>query len=133
MGFRPLGRELTGLEQFRVGCDFMLYYGISLLFMVCSTQILKYTIRRARPNPLPNTKRIHDLRGREHGTFSMPSGDAAAASVFCYEYCQMMGLPAIYLILPLVICGRVYYQCHWFGDTFAGVLVGTAWGVLMVS
>ncbi len=58
----------------------------------------------------------------------MPSGDTAAAALFCYLYAQIVQLEAIYILLPLVVLGRVYYQCHWFGDTLIGAVVGTFWG-----
>jgi membrane-associated phospholipid phosphatase len=87
----------------------MLTYGISLLVMVTSTQILKYLIKRARPVALSHTKRIGNLRKAEEGTYSMPSGDSAAASLFCFLCATVVGLPALYVILPLVMCGRVYY------------------------
>lgn len=60
----------------------------------------------------------------------MPSGDTSAAALFCFLYCTMVYLPAMYFILPLVVLGRVYYQCHWYGDTVAGILVGTFWGAI---
>lgn len=60
----------------------------------------------------------------------MPSGDSAAAALFCFLYCTMLNLPTVYIILPLVMLGRVYYHCHWFGDTIIGVLIGTFWGIL---
>lgn len=63
----------------------------------------------------------------------MPSGDVTACAVFCYFYYAMLGLPAVYIILPLVACGRVYYHCHWFGDTVLGIIVGTACSVMMVD
>ena len=133
LGFRPVNHEISPIEQLRYGAVFMVYYAVSLLVMVCSTQILKYSFRRQRPKNLPYTNRIRNLRNKEDGTFSMPSGDSAAAALFCYQYCTMMGLPAIYMILPLVCLGRVYYQCHWIGDTIAGSIVGTFWGALAVS
>jgi len=60
----------------------------------------------------------------------MPSGDAAAAALFCFLFCSMLNMPAVYLLLPLVMLGRVYYHCHWLGDTFIGVAVGTLWGAI---
>lgn len=60
----------------------------------------------------------------------MPSGDCSAAALFCFIVGTILDLPGVYLILPFVMCGRVYYHCHWFGDTIIGVLVGTFWGVL---
>ena len=35
--------------------------------------------------------------------------------------------------MPLVMMGRVYYQCHWLGDTVAGFLIGTFWGLVGAS
>ena len=69
-----------------------------------------------------------NLRIAEEGTFSMPSGDSAAAALFCYLYFNVVGLHATYVILPLVMLGRVYYHCHWLGDTIMGAIVGTFWG-----
>lgn len=109
MGYREVKHELDSLERFRYGLVFMIYYALSLLVMVTSTQILKYTIRRERPQLLTHTKRLINLRKHENGTFSMPSGDSSAAAVFCFLYAAMLYLPAIYLVLPLVMAGRVYY------------------------
>ena len=55
----------------------------------------------------------------------MPSGDSGAAAVFCLQYAVLMQLPGVYVILPLVCLGRVYYQCHWIGDTVIGVIIGS--------
>lgn len=60
----------------------------------------------------------------------MPSGDSAAAAVFCVIIGMEMHMPWVFLSLPLVMLGRVYYQCHWLGDTVIGACVGTFWGVL---
>ena len=111
----------------------MLVYLITGTAMITTVQILKYTLKRARPEPLPNSQRIGSLRNAELGTYSMPSGDAAAAALFCFLFCSILNMPAIYLILPLVMLGRVYYHCHWLGDTFIGVAIGTFWGVIAYS
>ena len=94
---------------------------------------MKYTIKRERPRRRPDTTRLSDLRGKETGTYAMPSGDSAAAAVFCYLVAFEMGLPQVYLLLPLVMMGRVYYQCHWFGDTIVGVIIGTFWAFVVSS
>lgn len=73
------------------------------------------------------------MRQTEEGTFSMPSGDSSAAALFCLMFFAVLDLKLVYFILPLVMCGRVYYHCHWFGDTIVGVAVGTIWGLLAVS
>ena len=63
----------------------------------------------------------------------MPSGDSSAAAVFCLLVAVELDLPLVYVLLPLVMLGRVYYQCHWLGDTCVGVLIGTFWGLIGVS
>jgi len=94
---------------------------------------MKYVIRRKRPKSYSGTTRISDLRGKEKGTFAMPSGDCSAAAVFCAMVTVEIGLPYIYILMPFVMLGRVYYQCHWLGDTIAGCFVGTFWGILGIS
>ena len=59
----------------------------------------------------------------------MPSGDSSTGAVFCAIVAIEMGMPWIYIIMPFVMLGRVYYQCHWIGDTIVGFFVGTFWGI----
>ena len=94
---------------------------------------MKYTIKRERPQKKPEAPRLSNLRDHEIGTYSMPSGDTSAAAVFCFVLTNLMQMPWIYLVLPLVAMGRVYYQCHWFGDTIIGSIVGTFWGFIGCS
>ena len=63
----------------------------------------------------------------------MPSGDSSAAAVFCVLMAVEMGLPSIYVLMPLVMLGRVYYQCHWIGDTIVGFFIGSFWGIIGVT
>ena len=123
-----LGNEIDDMVKLRLGFCYMFYLQLVLLCMVTSTQIMKYTIRRERPQRKIDVPRLSNLRDKEIGTFSMPSGDTSAAAVFCFLNAFIMQLPAMYIILPLVALGRVYYQCHWFGDTIIGSFVGTFWG-----
>ena len=112
----------------------MLTYGISLLVVVVVFQILKYSIRRKRPVVRPESKRLTSrLTKAEHGTFSMPSGDASCVGLFCFLYTAMMGIPTTYIIMPLVMAGRVFYQCHWWGDTLCGVVIGTVVGAIVFT
>ena len=101
--------------------------------MVCCTQLMKHSIKRERPVRRSDTTRLSDLRGKEIGTYAMPSGDTSAAAVFCLLVAVEMGWPLIYVLMPLVMLGRVYYQCHWLGDTIVGLLVGTFWGMVGAS
>ena len=70
----------------------MIFFALMLLLMVISTTILKKLIKRPRP-PVPDmiyAKRMNNLRGREDGTFAMPSGDSAACALFCYILMHQM-------------------------------------------
>jgi membrane-associated phospholipid phosphatase len=88
----------------------MWIYGVALLAMVGAVQTLKYSLKRPRPEQLSHTYRFHsDLRKKEEGTYAMPSGDSAAAAIFCFIYAFIVGVPSVYIILPLVMAGRVYY------------------------
>ena len=127
----PPSEDVTFATRFLLGICFMFFFSLMLVLMVISTTILKKLIKRQRP-PLPEmiyAKRMNNLRGRETGTYAMPSGDSAACALFCYILTHQMKVQAIYLILPLVCLGRVYYHCHWIGDTIVGSVVGTMWGV----
>ena len=128
-----LGSEIPNSTKFCLGVSFAVFYGLCLLVMVISTQIMKYSFRRERPKKRTDTERWSDLRAKENGTYSMPSGDSSAAAVFCFVVACEMQLPWIYVLMPLVMLGRVFYQCHWLGDTVIGLLVGTFWGFLGVN
>ena len=133
-GYKPLAeKEATQELTSNLGLVFLVQYALCLLAMVLCTQVLKYTIRRQRPSTIPGTYRLVDMRSCEDGTFSMPSGDSSAAAVFCCLVAYEMQAPLVYIILPLVMAGRVYYQCHWFGDTIAGVFIGTFWGIVFIA
>lgn len=121
---------MNSTEKLQYGICFFFLYGLSLLLMVCCTQVMKYTIRRERPKPRPEVSRFANLRVKENGTFSMPSGDSSAAAVFCFLVAVQLELPAIYILMPLVMLGRVYYHCHYLGDTFVGLFVGSFWGIV---
>ena len=117
-------------EKLEYGICFFILYIVSLLCMVATTQTMKKTIRRERPIKRLDTQRVSNLRDKENGTFSMPSGDSSAAAVWCALVSTQMGWSYIYILMPLVMMGRVYYQCHWIGDTIVGLGVGTFWGML---
>ena len=108
-GYKPAGDQVSDERRLAYGFCFFVLYGMCLLFMVCCTQLMKYAIKRERPKRRSDTTRISDLRGKETGTFAMPSGDSSAAAVFCALVSIEMGMPLIYILMPLVMLGRVYY------------------------
>ena len=66
----------------------------------------------------------------------MPSGDAAQAAMFSQFLLNnftksffMMGGPIGSAQMVLCVCfARVYFHCHYLGDTMVGVLVGVLLG-----
>jgi membrane-associated phospholipid phosphatase len=83
----------------------------------------------------PN-RRTFDLRSRETNC-SLPSGDAAQASLF--SFLLMNNFPKAFWIFGgpfgtaqfvlAVGFARMYFHCHWFGDIVAGLLIGTGVGL----
>ena len=71
--------------------------------------------------------RDREHRGRYH---SMPSGDAAAGAFICIQLAYLFNCPMVLVAIPLTCLGRVYVQCHWFGDTLAGTVIGCVSGYL---
>ena len=129
LNFLTIQTPITFTQKFRLGLVFMFLIAFALLGTVITTQSLKYTLRRKRPEHNKNVARFKNcLRETEEGTYSMPSGDSTAAGLYCFILCYVAGMQWIYLLLPLVMMGRVYYHCHWFGDTIIGAVMGTAWG-----
>ena len=63
-GYKPVGNSITDDKKLAYGFCFFILYGLSLLMMVCCTQIMKYTIKRERPVRRSDTTRISDLRGK---------------------------------------------------------------------
>lgn len=130
-GYQPLG-AVESSTQFRMGLCFLVYYILTSGVMIGFVWVMKLVTKRIRPQRNPKTSRLNNLRASENGTYSMPSGDSAQAALFCFLYATLLGLPEVYIILPFVCLGRVYYQCHWLGDTVVGVFVGTLWSLVFL-
>ena len=128
--FKPKGDKITDNEKLAYGYSFWLFFSLALGVSTLSSTILKNSIKRERPKARTDTTRLSNLRGKEIGTYAMPSGDSNAASVFCLLLAAEFNINWIYLIMPLVMLGRVYYQCHWLSDTLAGFFHGTLWAML---
>merc|ERR1712070_1153098 len=56
---------------------------------------------------------------------SFPSGDSAAGCAMAASVMFMTGQPAYFLFGIAVMLGRVYFMCHYLGDTLVGALIGT--------
>mmetsp|Transcript_152 Transcript_152/g.141 ORF Transcript_152/g.141 Transcript_152/m.141 type:complete len:166 (+) Transcript_152:66-563(+) len=109
------------------------YTGIYLLWVMISlavTIILKKILYRDRPNPI-KTSRLLELRWNEHnGAF--PSGDTLQSAVFVgyillnfqLQGTQFYWQLTLIGLVPFVAFARVYFHCHWIGDTIAGGIIG---------
>ena len=75
---------------------------------------------------------MYDVAKSENATYAMPSGDSAAAALWCIFMGYSFQVPYLTLIVPIVMFARVYNQCHWIGDTVVGMIIGSLWGTLAV-
>lgn len=89
-GYHVLGEQISLFEKFRLGLCFLVLYGCTLVVMITSVQIIKVALKRPRPQRNIKTQRLSNLRAAENGTYSMPSGDSAAAAVFCFYYAVIL-------------------------------------------
>ena len=89
---------------------------------VAATYLLKYTIKKRRPN------------GEDYHSF--PSNHAGIAFVGAgflqQRYGWKLGIPA-YAVAAYVGWGRVYSKCHDVWDVLAGAAIGTGCAVLVTS
>mmetsp|Transcript_25420 Transcript_25420/g.28230 ORF Transcript_25420/g.28230 Transcript_25420/m.28230 type:complete len:151 (+) Transcript_25420:200-652(+) len=114
-----------------------LLYLSSILLTVIISQSCKYFFGRDRPSVI-NTDQKFNLRKLE-GNCSMPSGDTAQAanwSVFMSINFTLRGSlsESIFLLawLPSAFA-RIYFQCHWIGDTIVGAFIGIGVALLIDS
>lgn len=108
-------------------CNFVwVHMTIGILAMVIFVITpLKFLFRRNRPVRNKQVRRYCNMRDRENGNPSFPSGDAAAAAFFGCAYLYVFQIPWIIVVcLPLCSLGRVYVHCHWFLDTVFGSIFG---------
>lgn len=96
---------------------------LSCLVTLFLTTILKFSIGRFRPAPHVIAARKINLRSLENN-HAMPSGDSAQAGVFCVALALAWQQPLILLAIPCTCFGRVFFGCHWIGDTIVGSAMG---------
>ena len=89
------------------------------------TGLLKIIIGRNRP--VSTVKRFCNYVRDKETSKSMPSGDSLQSANFAmmailYFNCNMKYL--VLLLIPGVMCGRVYYNCHYWFDCIIGVVLG---------
>ena len=115
-------------------------YALTAIGVFSVTTVMKAMTDRDRPeNPKESDDekyrralRFFNLRGRESNK-SMPSGDTAQSAACAAFIC--LYLPGIFALfggelfrmrlIATVAMARIFYHCHFIGDTMVGALVGT--------
>ena len=119
---------------------YMTFHCGQLLVLLALILVFKWGFNRPRPifatkrhTEAPDVpKRTIELASYERGTHAMPSGDAGMGSYWCGLAVLVFNIRSAILIIPLVALGRVYFRCHWIGDTVAGSLLGFGFAYLSV-
>ena len=105
---------------------------------IVATLIAKVIIKLRRPiyatenfmsAPAHAPARIVSMAHREIGNPAMPSADSTWAAIWCTLNILFFDSKLSIFVLPMVMLGRVYFRCHWIGDTIIGSIVGiiSAW------
>ena len=79
---------------------------------------------RDRPKLRENVLKYQHFRKKEKN-FSIPSGDTIQAALFSYFLYYVYGVNWVIaaMITVLVAISRVYFMCHWIGDTIFAVII----------
>ena len=96
---------------------------LHIIICLSITLSMKRIIARPRPDTCEFVKRLYNLRGAEKN-FSMPSGDSLQAANFAVIFYCYFGVKFFFYFIPLVMFARIFYFCHYVGDTIIGVLLG---------
>eukprot|EP00746_Dinoflagellata_sp_MGD_P003212 gnl/MRDRNA2_/MRDRNA2_106233_c0_seq1.p1 gnl/MRDRNA2_/MRDRNA2_106233_c0~~gnl/MRDRNA2_/MRDRNA2_106233_c0_seq1.p1 ORF type:complete len:207 (+),score=13.39 gnl/MRDRNA2_/MRDRNA2_106233_c0_seq1:86-706(+) len=104
-----------------LACSWIAYL-FSVLCGLTVTLTVKKVTRRPRP-VLVHHRKLGQLRKTE-SNFSFPSGDSLQAAVFSSFLASVLNSSLPFLLVPLVMFGRVYYVFHYIGDTAAGAAMG---------
>ncbi len=94
------------------------------------TGVLKYTIKRPRPEINERVRRRYNVRKKEKN-FSMPSGDSMQAGNFAVVILLYFESYYGFIIVPFVMFARIFYFCHYLLDTIVGVFIGTSISLFM--
>ena len=132
-------RDLDDSRQLDFNGTFLsIYYLVNVFTLLGCTTFLKRFFKRPRPELPPTTDptyRSFDLRTRETNC-SFPSGDAAQSALFGQfllsnfpKSFRLMGGPIGSSQFALAVSfARVYFHCHYFGDTVGGMVIGVLVG-----
>ena len=120
-----------------------IYFFVCTLCLLAVTTAVKALTDRERPSSPPEgskNSRHYDLRSLESNK-SFPSGDTAQAALhmslvmahFKHFFMMMGGPLGIAQFVMMVAFARVYFHCHYVGDTIGGALTGTTVASLLVK
>lgn len=106
-------------------------YIISILTCVAITLTMKKIVKRKRPLLLTKAGKFTFFRKSESNN-AMPSGDSMQAANFIffllkYFYENEFGYLSVFFswFFVVIVCfSRVYFMCHYFGDTLMGSIIG---------
>ena len=103
-------------------------------FALIMTVLLKDIVKRRRPEPLsvcagariPEAAGHRAVCGRDEKWLnsSFPSGCALCVTAWSVFMKNWTGDKIWLCFIPLAMFVRVYFVCHWLGDTMAGALIG---------
>ncbi len=101
------------------------HFGALQLLGLFFTLALKKSLARPRPILHENAKKSRALRKKETN-HSMPSGDSLQAGIFA-SFCFLnYGEIYWFLIMIIVMYGRVHFVCHYLMDTIVGASIAIA-------
>ena len=119
---------------------FVVFVMLEIIVLLVITQFFKKYFKRQRP--LYATANAHlaevapariiEINTKEVGSYSIPSGDASQAALWC-TLTQMFFSPILatpMLAIFMVSFARVYFRCHWIGDTIVGSILGITVGIV---
>ena len=104
---------------------------IHVFIIFVLTGILKYTIKRPRPEINEKVKRKYNVRKKETN-HSMPSGDSMQAGNFAIIILFYFKSYYGFIIIPFVMFARIFYFCHYILDTVVGAIIGIGVSYILV-
>ena len=126
----PMLLSLLIAQYHSVEYSFIMFYTIGIPLTALMWGIIKHIFKRKRPSSEDGVIRKIDLRIKQGESFSFPSGDSLQAGFFSTFFFLLYGNVFYLFVYPLVAFARVYYKCHWIGDTIFGGMIGVVFGYI---
>jgi membrane-associated phospholipid phosphatase len=60
----------------------------------------------------------------------MPSGDTIQGAQMCFAIYLFFQSYYVLFVIPMVALGRIYFRCHWIGDTIVGGILGILYATI---